>query len=69
MPAASVEISDTNSIATEEKREPKEVFQDLQDVIKELDTKIKNDKLSAKPSAESDDPPPTLGELLGIKPK
>lgn len=68
MPTASVEISD-NSIATDEKREPKDVFQDLQIVIHELDIKIKNDKLSAKVSVENEDAVPTLGDMMGIKPR
>lgn len=70
MPAASVEISD-NSVATEAKREPKDVFQDLQNVIQKLDTKISNERISAKSSseAEPEEPIRTLGELLGIEPR
>lgn len=70
MPAASVEISD-NSVATEAKREPKDVFQDLQNVIQKLDTKITNERISAKSSSEPEPEEPilTLGELLGIEPR
>lgn len=68
MPAASVEISD-NSVATEEKREPKDVFQDLQNVIQQLDTKITIEKMSAKSTSDVEDSIPTLGELIGIEPR
>lgn len=68
MPTASIEKSD-NSIASAEKHEPKDVFQDLQNVIQELDTRNPSDKLSAKVSAESEDAASTLGESIGIKPK
>lgn len=68
--AASADISD-NSIATGEKREPKDEFEDLQNVILELDTRIQSDKVSGRLSTENEDavPVPTLGELIGIKPR
>lgn len=70
MPRASVEESDNSldsKATTEEKREPKDVFRDLQVVINELDSKIKMDKSSAKPSMESEDAVPTLGEMIGMQ--
>lgn len=62
---ANGEISD-NRITNDE---PKDVFQDLQIVIQDLDTKMKKEKLMATASEDETEPPiPTLGDLIGIQP-
>lgn len=68
VPAASVEISD-NSVATDAKREPKDEFKDLQNVIQQIDSKTTIEKLSAKSTSDAEDSIPTLGEMIGIEPR